>query len=145
MQFEGSHTFAAPPQKLWDMLNDPEVLQRTTPGIQTLERDGEDAYKAVLQVKMGPINSVFNGDLRVADRDEPHSYRLLINVDGKIGHIQAEASVQLKAEGEQTVLHVQSGSQLSGRLASMGQRLLGGVARMFTNQFFKALEQELGL
>jgi carbon monoxide dehydrogenase subunit G len=143
MQFEGSHTFAASPQKLWDLLNDPEVLQRTTPGIQTLERDGADRFKAVMHIKMGPVNGQFNGTLQVVDKNEPNSYRLLIEVDGKIGHIKAEGSVWLEAEGENTLLRVQSGSQLSGKLARMGQRLLSGIARMFTKQFFQALEKEL--
>ena len=143
MQFEGSHTFNAPRQVLWDLLNDPEVLVRTTPGVKSLEQTGPDTYQAVLQIKMGPINSAFNGTLQVVDKNEPESYRLLIDVDGKIGQIKAEGSVRLSSEGDETIINVQSGSQLTGRLASMGQRLLSGVARMITNQFFKALESEL--
>ena len=143
MQFEGSHTFSASRQVLWDLLNNPEVLARTTPGVESLQQTGPDQYRAVLQIKMGPINSAFNGTLHVVDKNEPESYRLLIDVDGKIGQIQAEGSVQLQSEGEQTILVVQSGSQLTGRIASMGQRLLSGVARMFTNQFFKALAKGL--
>lgn len=143
MQFEGSHTFSAPRQVLWDLLNDPEVLARITPGIETLEATGPDQFQAVLHVKMGPINSSFNGTLQVVGKNEPESYRLLIEVDGKIGQIKAEGGVQLIGEGDETTINVQSGSQLTGRLASMGQRLLSGVARMFTKQFFKALESEL--
>ena len=92
---------------------------------------------------MGPINSAFNGTLHVVDKNEPETYRLLIDVDGKIGQIKAEGNVRLEGGDDATTVVVQSGSQLTGRLASMGQRLLSGVARMFTNQFFKALEKEL--
>ena len=143
MQFAGSHTFSAPRQVLWDLLNDPAILVRTTPGVESLEQTGSDTYQAVLQIKMGPINSAFNGMLQVTDKNEPESYRLLIEVDGKIGQIKAEGSVQLSGEGDETIVNVQSSSQLTGRLASMGQRLLSGVARMFTKQFFTALESEL--
>ncbi len=93
---------------------------------------------------MGPINSRFNGVLQVVDSKEPESYRLLINVDGQIGQIAAEGHVRLADQDhETTAVAIEGGSQLTGRLASMGQRLLSGVARMFTNQFFKALEREL--
>ncbi len=143
MQFAGSHTFRAPRQVLWDLLNDPEVLARITPSVDTLEQTGPGQYQAVLHIKMGPINSTFNGALQVVDSKEPESYRLLINVDGKIGQIAAEGRVQLADQGRETTVVVEGGSQLTGRLASMGQRLLSGVARMFTNQFFKALEREL--
>lgn len=144
MQLTGSHTFRAPRQTLWDLLNDPEVLARITPGVDTLEQTGPGQYQAVLHIKMGPINSTFNGALQVVDSKEPESYRLLIDVDGKIGQIAAEGHVQLTDQDpETTTVAVEGGSQLTGRLASMGQRLLSGVARMFTNQFFKALEREL--
>ncbi len=128
---------------MWDLLNDPEVLARITPGVDTLEQTGPGQYQAVLHIKMGPINSTFNGALQVVDSKEPESYRLLINVDGKIGQIAAEGRVQLAEQGDETTVAVEGGSQLTGRLASMGQRLLSGVARMFTNQFFKALEREI--
>ena len=130
---------------MWDLLNDPEVLARITPGVDTLEQTGPGQYQAVLHIKMGPINSTFNGALQVVDSKEPESYRLLIDVDGKIGQIAAEGHVRLAENHETTTVEVEGGSQLTGRLASMGQRLLSGVARMFTNQFFKALEREVAI
>lgn len=146
MQFAGSHTFSAPRQVLWGLLNDPEVLARITPGVDTLEQTGTGQYQAVLHIKMGPINTTFNGALQVVDSKAPESYRLLIDVDGKIGQIKAEGRVRLTEQGgETTTVAVEGGSQLTGRLASMGQRLMSGVARMFTNQFFKALEREVSI
>ena len=130
---------------MWDLLNDPEVLARITPGVDTLEQTGPGQYQAVLHIKMGPINSTFNGELQVVDSKEPESYRLIIDVDGKIGQIAAEGHVRLAEDHETTTVEVEGGSQLTGRLASMGQRLLSGVARMFTNQFFKALEREVSI
>ena len=55
MQFAGSHTFSAPRQVLWDLLNDPAVLVRTTPGVESLEQTGSDTYQAVLQIKDWPL------------------------------------------------------------------------------------------
>ena len=130
---------------MWNLLNDPEVLARITPGVDTLEQTGPGQYQAVLHIKMGPINSTFNGALQVVDSKEPESYRLIIDVDGKIGQIAAEGHVRLAENHETTTVEVEGGSQLTGRLASMGQRLLSGVARMFTNQFFKALEREVSI
>lgn len=130
---------------MWDLLNDPEVLARITPGVDTLEQTGPGQYQAVLHIKMGPINSTFNGALQVVDSKEPESYRLIIDVDGRIGQIAAEGHVRFSEDHETTTVEVEGGSQLTGRLASMGQRLLSGVARMFTNQFFKALEREVSI
>jgi carbon monoxide dehydrogenase subunit G len=143
MHFEGSHTFSASREVLWQLLNDPQVLARATPGVKELKPAGRDQYRALFDIKLGPINSSFSGTLKVVDKQAPSGYRLLIDVDGKIGHIKAEGRVALEGDGQSTLLKVQGGSQLSGTLARLGQRLLSGVARMFTNQFFKALEREI--
>jgi carbon monoxide dehydrogenase subunit G len=104
---------------------------------------GGDKYEAVMDIKMGPIKSVFNGTLDVVDKVEPQSYRLLIDVNAKIGTVSAQAGIALQPQEDDTALSFQADAKLSGLLARMGQRVLSGVARLFTNQFFNALEQEL--
>ena len=144
MHFEGNHTLEAPLAVVWDLLNDPAVLARTTPGVKELQAQGSDQYRAVLNVKMGPINSTFNGTLAVADKVERQSYRLLIDVDAKIGVVAAEGGIALEAEGpRRTRVDFTGDAKLSGKMARMGQRVLSGVARMFTKRFFTALEAEL--
>jgi carbon monoxide dehydrogenase subunit G len=143
MHFEGSHAFPVPREVLWKLLNDPAVLTRVTPGVRELQLQGEDRYQAVFDIKLGPVNSAFAGSLEVADKVPPESYRLLVQVDGKIGAVAAAGALTLKPENGHTLVSFAGDAQLSGVLARMGQRLLTGVARMFTSQFFKALEKEL--
>lgn len=143
MHLEGNHTFNSTQEGLWSLLNDPAVLARTTPGIRELEPLGGDRFKAVMDIKMGPIKSLFNGTLEVVDKEEPKSYRLLIDVDAKIGTVSAQAGIALRPREDGTALFFEADTKLSGLLARMGQRVLSGVARLFTSQFFKALEQEL--
>jgi carbon monoxide dehydrogenase subunit G len=143
MHFEGTHKFNAPQNVMWDLLNDPDVLARATPGIKSLEPLAEDKYKAIIDVKMGPINTTFNGTLEIADKIPPQSYKLLIDVDAKIGIVKAEGTLALEGEDENTDVAFTADAQLSGTLARMGQRVLSGVARMMTKQFFKALEEEV--
>jgi carbon monoxide dehydrogenase subunit G len=142
MHLEGTYKFNITQEALWNLLNDPAVLARTTPGIKELQPQGDDKYQALFEVKMGPINSTFDGTLEVADKVDPESYKLLISVDGKIGTIAAAGTIALQAENEDTILSFQGDAKLTGVLARMGQRVLSGVGRMFTNQFFKALEKE---
>tara|TARA_Y100000588_G_scaffold138889_1_gene152711 strand:+ start:71 stop:511 length:441 start_codon:yes stop_codon:yes gene_type:complete len=143
MHFEGTHTFNAPQHVMWDLLNNPDVLARATPGIKTLEPIEEDKYKAIVDVKMGPINATFDGTLEVADKVAPQSYKLHIDVDAKIGIVKAEGTIALQGEEQNTSVAFEADAQLSGTLARMGQRVLSGVARMMTKQFFKALEEEI--
>ena len=143
MHLEGEHSFTATPSAVWERLNDPDVLSRTTPGLTELHLESADQYRAVFAIKMGPINSNFDGSLQVVDRVEMEGYKLVISVDGKIGTVEAVGTIAMQAAEGGTLVTFAGDAKLTGVLARMGQRVLSGVGRMFTKQFFKALEKEL--
>ena len=150
MHLEGEHTFSASQGLLWEQLNDAGVLARVTPGLQELEAKEQepDAYRALFAIKMGPINSTFSGTLRVVDRAAPERFRLLIAVAGKVGTVDAAATVTTVAapgagREERTRVTFAADARLTGLLVRMGQRVLSGVGRLLTRQFFQALEREL--
>lgn len=143
MHLEGSHTFSAPPERIWVLLNDPDVLVRTTPGLTSLEADGENLFKAEFQIKLGPVNGGFAGSLGVRDQQPPRSYRLEIDVAGRIGSAKAEGTFDIREQDGGAVLTFAGDARLNGVLARMGGRVMSGVARLFTKQFFEALEKEV--
>lgn len=147
MQLQGEHTFSADRGQVWERLNDAAVLARITPGLDRLQARGEDAYEALFAIKMGPINSTFSGTLRVVDREAPERFRLLIAVAGRAGSVDAAAAVAALpaagAERERTQVTFSAEAKLTGLLVRMGQRVLSGVGRLLTKQFFQALEREL--
>ena len=143
MTLDGEHRFSASQAHVWERLNDPEVLARATPGLKELQPLQADIYKAVFEIKMGPINSTFDGTLQVVDRVAPERFGLLIKIGGKVGSVDAEATIALRPEEGATVVAFTGTARLTGLLMRMGQRVLGGVGRMFTRQFFQAVEQEL--
>lgn len=144
MTLTGQHTIAATPKIIWDMMMNPDILARITPGITALERIDDDNYKAIAQVKIGPVGGAFTGTLKVADRNEPHTFTLLVQQNSKIGNANATVAMRLEetAPGQTDVSFV-GDVKLAGMLASMGQRVLTPVANMLSGQFFKALQKEL--
>ena len=142
MHFEGTHKFPMGTRLVWALLNDPGVLARATPGIKELVAYEPDRYDAHFHIKLGPINSVFKGKLDVVDKITLRRYKLVVNVDAPIGVVQAAVIIALQREDDGTVVSFTGDGQLSGKLARMGQRVLTGVARMFTKQFFKAIGKE---
>ena len=143
MHLEGKHTFKTTREALWNLLNDPDVLARVTPGLKELHLQETDQYQALFEIKMGPINSNFDGSLQVVDRVDLESYKLLISVDGKVGTVDAEGTIAVRVEDDRTIVSFAGDAKMTGVLARMGQRVISGVGRMFTKQFFKGLEQEL--
>ena len=142
MQFEGTHRFGLHHRVVWALLEDPDVLARATPGLKELVAYEKDRYEAHFHIKMGPINAHFEGKLDVRDKVTLRRYTLVVDVDSPIGLVAAEATIALKPDGDETEVSFVGRGRLSGKLARMGQRVLTGVARMFTKQFFKALAKE---
>ncbi len=144
MHFEGSHTLAIQREQLWDILMDPEILARVTPGIKRLELIDGSRYQAISEIKMGPVNGAFKGSLEILDQKEPESFSLKIKMNSRIGNVSALGHINLKNLNQNgTEISFAGDAKLSGTLARTGQRVLTGVANSMTKQFFKALEAEL--
>jgi uncharacterized protein len=144
MHLEGTKTLQAPLGKVWEMLLDPKILEKIIPSLKSLENTAPDYYKAIFEVKMGPVNGSFNGTMEVADQKPNESFKLIIKQTGKIGNVSAEGSIHLKSlNNSQTEVIFAGDAKLSGTLARTGQRVLSGVANTLTDQFFLALENEI--
>lgn len=144
MHLEGTHTIKASPQAIWKVILDPDILARVTPGIKSLEATEEDKYKAVSEVKLGPVSGRFTGDMQVADKVENESFVLKMKQNSRIGNVSAEGKISFSPSAENETEIVFAGdAKLSGTLARTGQRVLSGVANTLTRQFFEALEQEV--
>lgn len=142
MKVVGSHVIAAPRERIWQLLNNPEVLARCTPGVTRMVPDGEDRYLATLKLGVGPVRGTFEGYLEVSDKYEPETMILEVAGNGGPGGVRARGEITLAPDGNGTVVHYQGEPQLSGRLATVGARLLTGIAKKMAGQFFSQLEEE---
>ncbi|MER3406631.1 MAG: hypothetical protein C4289_16915, partial [Chloroflexota bacterium] len=52
---------AAPRQRVWEALNDPEILRISIPGCESVTRTAPDAFEARVSVKIGPMAAKFGG------------------------------------------------------------------------------------
>ncbi len=144
MELKGSHTVSATPITLWEMLMDTNTLSKIIPGISTLERTGDHSYKSILEIKAGPISTSFTGDARMEDIVEQKKFTLKMQQSNKMGNANSTMIVELRPVNETETEVVFDGEiKITGLLASMGQKVLGGVANMLTRQFFANLDNEL--
>jgi carbon monoxide dehydrogenase subunit G len=142
VKLEGSYVFEAPRERVWALLMSPESLKQCIPGCESLEADGEDSFKAVMKVGVASIRGTYNGRVRMTDKQEPDSYTLNVEGSGGPGFVRGAAKVTLTADGENTRLMVDADGQVGGTVAGVGQRMLGGVAKMLMNQFFECLRKQ---
>src|SRR5690348_13672275 len=89
MQLAGKHIFDAPPSVLWKMLMDTEILAKVVPGISKLERIDDNSFKAIVEIKLGPVSGSFTGNLQMEDIEEPKGFTLKVQQNSKIGNANA--------------------------------------------------------
>ena len=144
MELQGERLIPAPPDKTWAALNDPDTLKACIAGCESLERTGDDAFAAVVAVKVGPVSARFKGNLKMSNVVAPTSYT--INFDGQggvAGFGKGSADVALSPEGAQTRLKYNARAQVGGKMAQVGSRLIDSAAAKVAEDFFKAFEEHL--
>ncbi len=137
MRQAGEYRIGAPREQVWAALNDPEVLKASLDGCEAMERIGDDAFKARVRARVGPLSAVFEGEVKLADLDPPAGYRLVASVKaGAAGFGKGEAQVTLVDEGRETRLAYEVEGSVGGKLAQVGQRLIDAAARKTADDFF---------
>ena len=142
MKIEGTHFLNAPRGRVYQALIDSEVLQRCIPGCERLEKTGENAFSATIRAGVGAIKGVFTGTVRLEDMRPPEHYRIVVEGKGSPGFLKGSGNLDLEAQGEGTLIKYTGDLQLGGTIASVGQRMIQGTAKMMAAQFFTALEAE---
>lgn len=144
MKINGNYTLNVTPDIFWTMVMDPDVLEKVTPGIKALNEKGPDNYEAISEVRIGPVKGSFNGNLSIIDKIEKESCTLVVDQKSKMGNVVAEIAMKFIAiEEEKTEVQYIGEAKMSGRLATMGQRIMSGVVSTLSKQFFKAMEAEI--
>jgi len=145
MELHGDRLIPASLDATWAALNDPEALKACIAGCESLERTGDDAYTAVVALKIGPVSARFKGNLKMSNVQAPTSYT--INFDGQggvAGFGRGSADVRLAAESAvATRLSYDARAQVGGKMAQIGSRLIDAAAGKITEDFFKAFEGQL--
>lgn len=142
MQLSGSKTIAVPVDKAFQLLVNPDVLARCIPGVKKLTALSEYTYEADLEIGVAGIKGRYKGNVEMADVQVPKSYRLRIKGDGPMGFLEGDVQIQLEADGTGTAIQYNGDVTVGGTVAGVGQRVLGGVAKLLIGQFFTAVAKE---
>ena len=142
MKMSGEQRIAAPRAKVWEALNDSEILKQCIPGCQSLERESADRLKAAIAIKIGPISARFAGAVTLSDFDPPNSYTISgEGQGGAAGFAKGGAKVRLADDSGGTLLTYDVDAQVGGRLAQLGGPVIEATAKQLAASFFKKFGQ----
>ena len=96
MKLSGSYQINLSKEKVWEALNDPEILKQAIPGCEEFTKNSDTEFTATATNKIGPFNASFNGDIELTDLNPPNSYRITGSGNSPVGFASGEATVKLE-------------------------------------------------
>jgi carbon monoxide dehydrogenase subunit G len=145
MEIKGEYRIAAPREKVFAALNDPDILQACIPGCETLEKLSDTEMTAKVRLRIGPVSAAFGGKVTLSDIDPPNGYRISGEGQGGVaGFAKGGAVVRLTQDGADTVLTYDVDAQVGGKIAQVGARLIQGTAKKLADQFFGKFAESVG-
>tara|TARA_A100001011_G_scaffold105272_1_gene111483 strand:- start:1758 stop:2369 length:612 start_codon:yes stop_codon:yes gene_type:complete len=145
MELIGEYEIPANRDKVWEALNDPEILKQCIDGCQELSKESETQFVAKVTAKVGPVKAKFTGKVSLSDLDPPNGYKISGEGQGGVaGFAKGGATVTLTEQGLGTLLKYEANAEVGGKLASVGSRLVEGVAKKQADDFFKKFSEIVG-
>ena len=136
MKLSGSYQINLEKQKVWESLNDPEILKKAIPGCEEFKKNSDTEFTATATNKIGPFNASFTGEVELKDLNPPNSYKIKGSGNSPVGFATGEATVKLEDCEGGTKLIYNVEANVGGKIAQVGSRLIDMTAKKMADIFF---------
>jgi len=141
MQFDGEVGIDADQQTVWETISDPKALVLCVPGSEEVERISETHYKGTIKRGIAGVNVKLNGEVEMQELTPPD--RMVADVQGEdelTGSIMtSDAQMDLSEDGDETILSYTMDVEFTGKLATLGSRIMKRKIKSDMNTFFDNL------
>ena len=136
MKLNGSYQINLEKQKVWEALNNPEILKKSIPGCEEFKKNSDTEFTATATNKIGPFNASFTGDIELKDINAPNSYVIEGSGNSPVGFASGSAKVSLEDFEGGTKLNYEVDANVGGKIAQVGSRLIDMTAKKMADIFF---------
>ena len=136
MKLTGSYQINLKKQKVWDALNDSEILKKAIPGCEEFKKNSDTEFTATATNKIGPFNATFTGDVELKNLNPPNNYKIVGSGNSPVGFASGEAIVKLEDREGGTKLVYSVEANVGGKIAQVGSRLIDMTAKKMADIFF---------
>ena len=144
MKFAGTVEIAAPRDRVWAFVVDPNQVGQCGPGVESIEVTDDTHFKATAKVGIGFISARFVVNMEMAELTPPD--QAVIKAHGQAPGSAVDATAQMSlSDGENggTRMDWSADVTISGSLASLGARLIEGTANKMIGQTFECMKSKL--
>ncbi|MGZ3642100.1 MAG: CoxG family protein [Candidatus Limnocylindrales bacterium] len=144
MHFADTLEIAAPRDRVWAFLIDPQQVGSCGPGVESIEVVDATHFRAKAKVGVGFISARFTINLEMAELRPPELARILAHGQAPGSAVDATAGMALsELAPDRTRMEWSADVNISGTLASVGARLIQGTAEKMINQTFECIRTKL--
>lgn len=137
IEFDGEFELDRPPAELWPYFTDPDVLAECAPGIKSMTLVEPWHLETAMSVKVGSVSPSFDVDVTVTSAEEPAVLEMVAVGNAARNAFEVSARMDLQStDGGGTLASWSASAEVSGLIASLGQRALGGVTERLVSNFF---------
>jgi len=143
LHFAGRLTIAAPRDRVWAFILDPQAVSKCLPDVQRIEVLEEGRFKAVVRVGVGFIKGTFGFEIGMKDL-QPPAHAVVNGRGGGLGSaVDVTSTIDLADDGGATRLDWKADVVISGPIASVGSRVLDRTVEKKTGELFQCLKTQL--
>jgi len=143
LKISGSYSLPFDREKAYQSLHDPAILAICVPGCDSLEKIGDNEYAMKMKMALAAFSGAFSGKIRVAEPNEPESFKMIVEGTGKVGFLKGEGHIHLQPVETSTQVTYDGDVQVGGTIAAVGQRMIDTTAKMMIRKFFEKFTEEL--
>ena len=144
MKVEGTKTFEAPRETVWEVLNDPARMAKTMPGVQGFEVQDDKHWKANVVIPLGLGGLKMSINFEKLEERPSEQARLHAKGTGVGALLSMTTQFDLAdADGGGTSMRWEADVSVAGSVGAMGQRVLQPIVNQQVGQVLAALEKQV--
>jgi carbon monoxide dehydrogenase subunit G len=143
VKVEGTKTFEAPRETVWEVLNDPARMAKTMPGVQGFEVQDDKHWKANVVIPLGLGGLKMSINFEKTEERKPDYARLHAKGTGMGAMLSMDTQFELSESGAATEMKWQADVHLLGQVGSMGQRVLQPIVNQQVQNVLVALDGQV--
>ena len=143
MKVTGERQFDAPVRTVWDVLNSPEKMAKTMPGVESFDIADDRHWQAHVKVPLGLGGLRMSIDFEKTEEREPEFAKLHAKGNGVGAIMNMDTAFHLSESGEGTHMKWEADVHILGPVASMGQRVLQPIVNQQVSHVLGALDKQV--
>ena len=144
MKFEGVFEVGAPIEKVFAIMTDPDQVARCLPDLQKLEVRSPVEFDAVVKAGVSFVRGDFAVHFKTVEKTPPTRVRLTAHGTGLGSAVDMEIAAEMSRSGGGTSMKWRVDALVSGKIASLGQRVIEAQAQKIIERLFVCLRERLG-